>query len=79
MKTDTRSSLERLPQKGEASEVLTPIAVRIPTAVRMTGIGRTRIYELIRDNEIETVKLGASRLVLIDSLKSFMETLRRPR
>lgn len=55
-------------------EVLT---VRIPVAMRMTGIGRSKIYELIKARQIETVKLGASTLVIVPSLKRFIEGLRR--
>jgi len=55
-----------------------PITVRIPEAVRMTGLSRSKLYELIRDGEIETVKVGASTLVLVSSLNAFIEGLRRP-
>lgn len=35
-----------------------PICVRINDAARMIGVGRTKLYELIAANEVETVKLG---------------------
>ena len=35
-----------------------PISVRIATAVKLTGIPRTTLYELIKSGEIETVKIG---------------------
>jgi len=50
-----------------------PITVRIPVAVRMTGIGRSKLYELIGAGEIETIKVGSSRLVIVSSLKEFVE------
>lgn len=46
-----------------------PITVRICDAVRLTGISRSTLYELIRDGQIETVKVGRSTLVRYDSLK----------
>ena len=48
------------------------ITVRIPEAVRMTGLSRSRIYELIRSGDIRSVKIGASRLIPVDSLHDFI-------
>jgi len=53
-----------------------PITIKVPGAVRMTGISRSRLYELIRDKEIETVKLGASTLIVVESLHRLIERLR---
>lgn len=50
-----------------------PIAVRISTAVKLTGICRTTIYELISDGMIETVKVGRSTFILYPSLKRLFE------
>ena len=52
-----------------------PLTVKIPTAVRMTGIGRSKIYELIKAGRIETVKLGSSTLILVPSLRRFIDSL----
>lgn len=40
-----------------------PISVRIATAVKLTGIPRTTLYELIKSGEIETVKIGRSTFI----------------
>ncbi len=45
-----------------------PICVRINDAARMIGVGRTKLYELIADGEVETVKLGKSTRVITASL-----------
>jgi excisionase family DNA binding protein len=52
------------------------LTVRIPTATEMTGIGRTKLYELIRSGEIETVKVGRCTLIVADSLKRLIERAR---
>ncbi|MDH4744248.1 helix-turn-helix domain-containing protein [Sphingomonas sp. CBMAI 2297] len=52
---------------------LEPISVRISTAVRITGICRSTIYELIGDGTIETVKIGRSTFILYPSLKRLFE------
>ena len=45
-----------------------PICVRINDAARMIGVGRSKLYELIADGEVETVKLGKSTRVITASL-----------
>jgi excisionase family DNA binding protein len=51
-----------------------PISVKIPEAVRLTGISRSRIYELLRSGDIECAKVGNSTLVLVDSLRRFIRS-----
>lgn len=53
-----------------------PLAVRIPDAVRMTGIGRSKIYELIASGDLETIKIGRCTLVTIDALKALLAKAR---
>lgn len=50
-----------------------PLAVRIREACRLTGIGRSKLYELIGAGEIEIVKVGTITLIPIHSLQSFLE------
>ena len=53
-----------------------PISVRIPEAVRLTGLSRSRIYELMKSREIEFVKVGSSTLIPFNSLRGFIERQR---
>lgn len=53
-----------------------PIAMRVPEACRFLGIGRSTLYVLIGEGEIEYIKLGSSTLVLTESLKSLVERRR---
>ena len=46
-----------------------PIAMRVPEACRYLGIGRSTLYILIGNGEIEFIKLGSSTLVLTESLR----------
>lgn len=66
--------------QGEEAESLVsrmePISVRIPEAVRLTGVSRSKLYELIKAREIEVVKLGSATLVLTSSLREFINRLR---
>nr|WP_079247301.1 helix-turn-helix domain-containing protein [Sphingomonas turrisvirgatae] len=54
-----------------------PLAVRIPQAAQMLGIGKSKLYQFIAAGEIETVKVGRSTLVPTDSLKAFISSRRR--
>jgi hypothetical protein len=54
-------SIERSPKAlkaGAAALPIEPLTVRIPVAVRLTGIGRSKLYELIKSGDLETVKIG---------------------
>lgn len=48
------------------------ISVRIPEACRLTGLSRSRLYELMKSRDIEYVKVGSSTLILVESLRSFI-------
>jgi excisionase family DNA binding protein len=50
-----------------------PIAVRIREACRLTGIGRSKLYELIAAGDIEVIKVGTITLVPVASLKGFLQ------
>ena len=50
-----------------------PITVRVKDACRLTGIGRSKLYELIGNDEIETIKVGTITLIPMASLKRFLE------
>lgn len=52
------------------------ISVRIPQAVQLTGLSRSRIYELMKEGEIEFVKVGNSTLILTESLRHFIDSRR---
>lgn len=54
-----------------------PLTVRIPEACRMTGIGRSKLYELIKAGEIETIKVGSSTLVPVKALADFVQRCRK--
>lgn len=50
-----------------------PISIRIAAAVKLTGIGRSTIYEMIKAGDLETVKIGRSTFIRYASLKRLFE------
>lgn len=52
---------------------LSPITLRIADACRVTGIGRSKFYELIKAGEIEVIKVGAITLVPMSSIEALLK------
>lgn len=51
-----------------------PISVKIPEAVRLSALSRSRLYELMRSGDVASAKVGSSTLILVDSLRRFIES-----
>jgi excisionase family DNA binding protein len=47
-----------------------PVTVTVPVALRLSGLGRTKLYELLASREIESVRVGKRRLIVFASLKT---------
>lgn len=60
-------------------DALLPLCVRIPVAVQMLGFCRTKIYQLIKRGELETVEIDGSTRVTMRSLQAFVERHARVR
>lgn len=72
------SEINRRQQVGEVLSVegclpIEPLSVRIAMAVKLTGIGRSTLCELINSGEIETVKIGRSTFIAYRCLKRLVE------
>lgn len=52
-----------------------PIAVSINDACRFIGIGRTKMYSLISEGRVASVKLGKRNLIKVDSLHALLDDL----
>nr|WP_292974067.1 helix-turn-helix domain-containing protein [Novosphingobium sp.] len=62
--------------KASRSNGAEPLAVRIPDAVRMTGIGRSKLYELIASGDLDAIKVGRCTLVPMESLRALLSNAR---
>jgi excisionase family DNA binding protein len=54
---------------------LEPLAVDIPEACRLTGLGRSKLYELLSAGDIPSVKIGKRRVVPVASLRQWLAKL----
>lgn len=49
-----------------------PMTVRIKDACKMTGIGRSKLYLLIAEGRIDTVKIGSMTLIPVASHEALL-------
>jgi excisionase family DNA binding protein len=61
---------------GVGQVPLIPFTVRVREACRLTGIGRSKLYELIAAGEIEIVKVGTITLIPTAALERFIDARR---
>lgn len=47
-----------------------PVLCSIPDAAKALGVGRSKLYELIAEQRLETVAIGRRRLVRVDSVRA---------
>jgi len=76
-KTGGRPSQVSLSDPKAAEPSTMPFAQRltctIDDACEVTGLGRTKLYELIGDGRIVTTTIGRRRLVLVRSLVALLD------
>jgi excisionase family DNA binding protein len=53
-----------------------PVCVRVDRAVRMLDIGKTKLYELIGNGELDAIRIGRRTLIMQDSIDALLERLR---
>jgi excisionase family DNA binding protein len=54
-----------------------PLAHTVPEAVRISGIGRTKLYKLIRSGDLDARKLGGRTLIPAEALRALISGLPR--
>lgn len=54
---------------------MTPKLLSVRQTCGILGIGRTKLYSLINDNALQTVRLGSRRLVIEESVAALIDAL----
>ena len=62
------------PTINDHNPVADRLAVSPAEAARLAGVGRTTIYEAIGSGALRSLKIGKRRLILIVSLRDWLET-----
>lgn len=50
------------------------ITASVKEACEMTGLGKTKLYELIAEGKVKTTTVGRRRLVYVRSINALLET-----
>jgi excisionase family DNA binding protein len=50
-----------------------PLSVTVKKARELTGLGHTKLYELIKQQKLKAVLVGCRRLILFESLQSLLK------
>ena len=56
------------------SEQLEQLTYTVEQACAVSNLGRTRIYELLSEQKLESITIGRRRLIKAQSLKRLLET-----
>ncbi len=51
------------------------LAVTIPEAVQMSGIGRTVLYSVFKSGALKPRKIGKRTLILVSELEAYLKSL----
>jgi hypothetical protein len=49
-----------------------PLTVTIAMSRKISGLGNTKIWELIKNRKLETIRIGRRRLVTVRSLEALL-------
>jgi len=60
-------------RKEAKLEIRERLALRIPDAVAVSGLGQTTLYDAMQAGELAFVKVGARRLIMAADLLAFLE------
>jgi excisionase family DNA binding protein len=53
-----------------------PILVSTEDAATALGVRKTKLFELINEQELETVLLGRRRMIVFESISAYVDRLR---
>jgi len=62
-KGEHRMSIEHGPARDRMAPQFRPLSVTVETACALSGLGRTTIYALAKQNRLRIVKVGARSLI----------------
>ena len=51
---------------------ISPITVTVKTARKLTGLGNTSVWKLIKDGRFRSVQVGKRRLIYLNSIKALL-------
>lgn len=55
------------------TESVNKVLLRPEEAAQMLSIGRTQLFELLRNNQLESIRIGRLRRIPVSALQRFIE------
>lgn len=68
------ATAEQAAKRTTANAALKPLTVNHPTAQRLLGVGNTKYWELVKDGQVEVVKIGRRSMAKYASLERLVES-----
>jgi excisionase family DNA binding protein len=56
-----------------SESAMSRITCTVRTALETSGLGRTKLYELMDSGRLESIKIGKRRLIKIESLEKLLD------
>ena len=66
-----------MPNANSVGQSVSPLAVTIPDACRISGYSRSELYRRLGTGDLEAVKIGRSTRVLMTSIERSLAALPR--
>ena len=64
---------------GQAPAPPVPLLLTVEAAALRLGIGRTAMYALVKNGDVESIRIGHLRRIPVDALHAFIASLRIPK
>lgn len=61
------------------NQVELPMLFTVEQVAQILGIGRSTVFQLIKAEKIESIRLGRSRRIPIDAMQNYVDDLRSER
>jgi excisionase family DNA binding protein len=72
MDRETQVPLVDSPRRQRRATLPKRISVTVDETCKITGLGRTKVYELIGQHKLKAVAIGRRRLVIYDSIEKLI-------
>ena len=56
-----------------------PMLFTVEQVAQILGIGRSTVFQLIKNDQIESIRLGRSRRIPVDAMQNYVNELRAER
>lgn len=59
--------------RAQSSPPMDRLAVSVEEAAQMLGIGRSKVFELLKEGSLPSIRIGRRRLISCTEIRAFLE------